>query len=108
MTSIAAMPAPLQQPTTATPPGKIARAAREFEALLLGSLLRSLEQGLATLPGDEASSSDPYQDFSTEALASGLAARGGLGIGAMVIRNLMKSNVLDGSTATKVSSLPSR
>lgn len=92
-------------PSQATNPQssqKIVHAARDFEALLLGSLLRSLEQGFSLLPGDEPSSPDSYRDFSAEALASGLAARGGIGIGNMILRTLMKTNPIERDPGPKV------
>ena len=43
-------------PSLATPalsPGRGAKAAREFEAHLLGSMLESMEKTFATLPGED-------------------------------------------------------
>ncbi|MBZ5706018.1 MAG: rod-binding protein [Acidobacteriia bacterium] len=100
-------------PTGVTPQdsksaAKVLRAAQDFEALLLGSLLRSLEQTFSAVPGDaHVPGSDDYQYLGTQALASGLAASGGLGI-ADLIRNLMTNNGItvhnEGMVGTKVSS----
>jgi len=75
--------------TPAPPPGRGAKAAREFEANLIGSLLESMEKTFATLPGDSTvPGADDYNHMGTQALAQGLAARGGFGIAAMISRHL--------------------
>ena len=75
-----AVPAPLQ-------PG--ARAAREFEASLIASLLESLEKTYAALPGESSlPGSDDYNYLGTQALATGIAARGGFGIAALISEHL--------------------
>lgn len=79
-------------PELATPaavPGRGAKAAREFEAYLIGSLLESLEKTFATVPGEDAMpGADDYNYMGTQALAEALAARGGFGIAAMITRHL--------------------
>jgi Rod binding domain-containing protein len=69
--------------------GKGAKAAREFEANLIGSLLESMEKTFAALPGDNTMpGEDDYNYLGTQALAEGLAARGGFGIAAMISQHL--------------------
>lgn len=78
-------------PELATPAVALrgAKAAREFEASLIRSLLESLEKTFATLPGEDAlTGADDYNYLGTQALASGLAARGGFGIADLIIRHL--------------------
>jgi Rod binding domain-containing protein len=73
----------------APPAGRGAKAAREFEASLISSLLESMEKTFATLPGDSTvPGADDYNHMGTQALAQGLAARGGFGIAAMISRHL--------------------
>ncbi len=74
----------------ATPePVRSAKAAREFEANLIASLLQSLEKTFATLPGESnLPGSDDYNYLGTQALAQGIAARGGFGIAALISRHL--------------------
>ena len=73
----------------AAPLSRGAKAAREFEAQLIGSLLASYEKTFASLPGDgDVPGSDNYNYMGTEALASALAASGGFGIAAMITRSL--------------------
>jgi Rod binding domain-containing protein len=83
---------PAVSPSLAMPaklPGRGAKAAREFEANLIGSLLESMEKTFATLPGEDTlPGADDYNYLGTQALAQGLAARGGFGIAAMISRHL--------------------
>ncbi|HEY3971874.1 MAG TPA: hypothetical protein VGM18_02655 [Candidatus Sulfotelmatobacter sp.] len=85
--SVTALPPDLA--TTAKLPGRGANAAREFEANLIGSLLESMEKTLAALPGESTlPGGDDYNYLGSQALAEGLAARGGFGIAAMISRHL--------------------
>ena len=60
----------------ATPLTKGAKAAREFEAQLIGSLLASYEKTFATLPGESnMAGSDNYNYLGTQALASAQIGR---------------------------------
>ena len=73
-------------------PGRGEKAAREFEAQLIGSLLESLEKTFAAVPGDDAvPGSDDYNYLGTQALAQALADRGGFGIAAMISRHLAET-----------------
>jgi hypothetical protein len=77
--------------TPITPLTKGAKAAREFEAQLIGSLLESYEKTFASLPGDsQVPGSDNYNYLGTKALGSALAASGGFGIAAMITRSFAK------------------
>jgi Rod binding domain-containing protein len=79
---------------SALPPGKGPKAAREFEAQLLGSLLGSLEKTFAHVPGEETpTGEDNYEYIGTQALASALAARGGFGIARMIGDHLGSTKV---------------
>ena len=66
-----------------------AKAAREFEANLIGSMLESFEKTFATLPGpDNVAGADDYNYLGTRALAECLADHGGFGIAAMISKYL--------------------
>jgi Rod binding domain-containing protein len=70
---------------------KIAEAAHDFEAVLLNSLLGPLEKTFSSLPGKETDvASDNYQSLGMQALASSLAAKGGVGIAEMIVKSLSK------------------
>ena len=77
-------------PTSASPTlGRGAKAAREFEAQLIGTVLESLERDFAALPGkDPVAGEDNYNYLSTRALASAIADRGGFGIAKMIAPHL--------------------
>lgn len=72
---------------------KVIHAAREFEGVLLNTMLGPLEQVFSSLPGKTPDSeSDNYHYLGMQALASSLAAGGGLGIADLIIRTLLKPN----------------
>jgi Rod binding domain-containing protein len=77
-------------PPAVTPDlGKGRKAAREFEAQLIGTVLESLEKTFATLPGQNAvAGEDDYNYLGTQALASAVAAGGGFGIARMISAHL--------------------
>src|SRR5579863_5426813 len=71
---------------------RVAHAARQFEGVLLNTLLGSLEHSFASLPGKKADSiGDNYHSMGMQALASALADRGGVGIASMITRNLLRT-----------------
>ena len=74
----------------ATPaPGKGQKAAREFEAQLMGTVLESLEKTFAALPGQNAiAGQDDYNYLGTQALATALSAGGGFGIARLIEAHL--------------------
>ena len=86
-------------PTLVTPAAELAtplprldrgaRAAQDFEAHLLGSLLESLEKTFASAPGESTTpGADDYNYLGAQALGSALAAAGGFGIAALITRHL--------------------
>src|SRR5271156_4912609 len=88
-------------PLSGTPAlGKGQKAAREFEAQLIGTVLESLEKTFAALPGQDAiAGEDDYNYLGTQALASGLAAGGGFGIARMISKHLEDTKAAnEGST----------
>jgi Rod binding domain-containing protein len=90
MTGIAASAAIKTEKATPAIPPKLAKVAKDFEAILIETLLRQVEDSLATLPGgDNSSGMRGYDDLATQAMAAGLAQSGGLGIAGMIIRKLM-------------------
>ena len=72
---------------------QISKAAHEFEAILLHSLLEPLQKSFARISNDSdpAGQSD-YEYMGTEALASALASSGGLGIAGMITKQLNQSS----------------
>ena len=82
-------PRPTADPSRAGSEAKLRKSAQEFEAVLLNSLLQSMHDSFCNLPGDDSKKpSDDYSYMGTQALAPQLAARGGLGIARMIVKNL--------------------
>jgi Rod binding domain-containing protein len=69
---------------------RVTHAAKQFEGVLLNSLLGSLEHSFSALPGKKPDSiADNYHSMGMQALASSLAESGGVGIANMIERNLL-------------------
>ncbi len=100
-------------PLAAPALGKGQKAAREFEAQLIGTVLESLEKTFAALPGQDAiAGEDDYNYMGTQALASVLAGGGGFGIARLISAHLpgtkveaagREESLEESSAATKVS-----
>lgn len=72
----------------------IAEVARQFEALFIGSLLKSMRStGLESGLLGKDRSSQMYQEMHDEALASELAKGHGLGVGAMLSAELGRARI---------------
>jgi Rod binding domain-containing protein len=80
--------------------GKAGKAALEFESVLLGSLLESMEQSVSSLGAEESESgSENLKGFSVQALGSALAKTGGIGIARMLLPYLQRQEQLSGVQA---------
>jgi Rod binding domain-containing protein len=74
--------------------GKGQKAAREFEAQLIGTVLQSLEKTFAAVPGQDAiPGEDDYNYLGSQALASAVAAGGGFGIARLISEHLEGTKV---------------
>lgn len=88
--------------------GKGAKAAREFEAQLIGTVLESLEKTFAALPGQDAmAGEDDFNYLGTQALASAIAAGGGFGIAKLICEHLGSTKVSPEGPAGSSAKLPS-
>ena len=88
----------------AAPLGKGQKAAREFEAQLIGTVLESMEKTFAALPGqEEVAGEDDYNYLGTQALSSALVAGGGFGIARMISEHLQQGTKVanEGSSGAK-------
>lgn len=99
MTSHASFASPATLPLNWThPPStqaltKGAKAARDFESSLLGSLLESMEKTFSTVPGEtDVPGQDEYSYLGQQALASVVSAAGGFGIAKMITSHLSDTN----------------
>ena len=84
-------------PTVTPSRSKAEKAACDFEAILLGSLLESLQKTFAGIREDDASGSGNYAVMGTQAFASALAAGGGIGIAQLILQQWRQTKVPDSS-----------
>jgi Rod binding domain-containing protein len=77
-------------PAPARDTGKARDAAQQFEALLIGQMLRGVrESGQGWLgSGDNDSSGDCATDYAEQQFAAVLAQNGGLGVADLITRSL--------------------
>lgn len=74
---------------------KAEKAAHDFEAVLLTSLLDSLQKTFAGTSDDDPSGSGNYALMGTQALASAMSSRGGIGIARLILQQWRHTKVLD-------------
>ena len=86
MTASVSPAPPLGEPEPPKPKSG-ADAARQFEGLLLGQMLRTIHANGSSL-GEEDSSSETMWDVATQQFAQLLADRGGLGLANIIARGL--------------------
>jgi Rod binding domain-containing protein len=79
----------------AHPAGKVKaeKAAQDFEAVLLGSLMESLQKSFAGPAEDAPVGSDNYAAMGTQALAAAMSANGGIGIARMILHQWQQTKV---------------
>src|SRR3954451_22039978 len=68
-------------------PGKIHDAAQQFEALMIGQMLKSARESSSSLDGEEGAGQDSAMEMAEAQFASVLAKSGGLGLSPMVEQN---------------------
>jgi len=73
---------------------KLKSYAHKFEAILIGKWLEEAESSFAKLPGDDEDADDPghdqFRSLGLQFMAEGISAAGGLGISAMILKDLQK------------------
>ena len=82
-------------------PAKVKDAAHQFEALLIGQMMKSMRDSEGGWMGtDEDDASSSAMEYAQEMFAQSLAAGGGLGLANMVAKGLIpQSNAGDGTSA---------
>jgi Rod binding domain-containing protein len=76
-------------PDNGREPGKVHDAAQQFEALLMGQILRSARQGgTGWLGNGEDSSAECATDYAEQQFAAVLAQQGGLGLASLISKGL--------------------
>ena len=72
---------------------KVHDAAQQFEALLMGQILRSARQsGSGWLGGGEDSSAECATDYAEQQFAAVLAQQGGLGLTDLIVKGLERNH----------------
>jgi Rod binding domain-containing protein len=84
-------PATLPGASPAVAPEKVQDAARQFEALLLGQILRSA-RGDGGWLGSNDGASDCAMEYAEQQLASLLAEQGGLGLAGLIAQGLTQAD----------------
>ena len=94
MDVLSILPRAVDFPSNPSPPGagrkpddpaRIRDAAQQFEALLLGQMLRSVrESGANWLSTGDESSGDCATDFAEQQFAAAMAQHGGLGLATLI------------------------
>ena len=69
------------------------KAAQDFEALLLGPVLDSLQKSFAGNEDAHTVGAADYRQMGTQALAQAIAARGGIGIAQLILHHLQPPKV---------------
>lgn len=78
--------------TKSQTPEKVRDAAQQFEALLMGQILRSARQGgSGWLGGGEDSSAECATDYAEQQFAAVLAQQGGLGMADLIAKGLERN-----------------
>ncbi len=80
-----------KQPTSqdyGTASSKLVKSAREFEAILLQSWLEKMNQSFVGSTDSQDAAHDTVSSLGTQAIATALAARGGVGIARMLLRQI--------------------
>ena len=64
------------------------QAAREFEAMLIGQLIKAARDEISAEDENSAAGSDTYREFAEKYLAQALAQSGAFGFARMILRSL--------------------
>ncbi|HWZ82550.1 MAG TPA: rod-binding protein [Terriglobales bacterium] len=72
---------------------KAIKAAQDFEAVLLTSVLDALQKSFADSSSDAPAGSDNYGAMGIQSLASTISANGGIGIARMILRQWHQTKV---------------
>jgi len=92
MTNAIASPAALLPTMTAAKPAKIEGAAKQFEALMIGEMLRSARESSADDNDENDSTKQTMLDVADQQFAKVLADNGGLGMAKMIVAGLNKDS----------------
>jgi peptidoglycan hydrolase FlgJ len=78
---------------TSADPEKIGKAAQQFEALMIGQMMRTMrESGSGWFGSGESGAGDAATEFAEQQFAQALASAGGLGLAATVSAGLKQQS----------------
>ncbi len=90
--AISSVVLPVAAPTKADTPEKVRDAAQQFEALLIGQILRAArESGSGWFSDGEDPSGEIATDYGEQQFAAVLAQKGGLGLADMIAKGLERN-----------------
>lgn len=91
--AISSVVLPAAAPTKADTPEKVRDAAQQFEALLIGQILRAArESGSGWFSDGEDPSGEIATDYAEQQFAAVLAQQGGLGLASMIAKGLERKS----------------
>jgi len=92
----------LTNPVKKDSPEKIKEAASQFEALMIGQILKAAhgDSDEGAFGGDVDPASASAMDFANEYFARSLASTGGLGLSKMIVEGLTRQSATHSSPAT--------
>lgn len=106
MSGVSKVVVPVRGAEAGAPSPKLKKAAQEFEAILLTQWLEKMQQSFS----DSEQSGDPAHEtlssFGTQAVATALSERGGIGIARMLLRQLKTTAGNTGLPSQPVPTIP--
>jgi Rod binding domain-containing protein len=81
---------------------KLVQAAQQFEAVMMGELMKPLGSGAAIGEDADESSSNPMQSYGVQAMAGALARSGALGFASKMVKAVESHEHKDISQTPKV------
>ncbi|POZ60824.1 flagellar assembly peptidoglycan hydrolase FlgJ [Chromobacterium alticapitis] len=81
----------LKADASQNPQAAAKQAASQFEALLMGTMLKTMRETHFD-ESEQSNSMDTYQGMADQQLVQGLCARGGMGLGDMIYRQLLRQS----------------
>jgi len=75
---------------------RLAKSAREFEAILLQDWLEKMNQSFVGVEDSPDAAHDTVSSLGTQAIANAIAQRGGIGIANMILRHLQPGSSAEG------------
>lgn len=91
MSQVSGVTVPVGDAVTGEHSSKLKKAAREFEAILLTQWLEKMQQSFSNSEQNQDPAHDTLSSLGTQAVATALAERGGIGISTMLLQHLKAS-----------------